>query len=254
MAYDDQCIALTFFTCPRLPYFSNPNVTYGGVATGTASYKNNALTLNNTAKAIAAYKATSALHPVPPLYADVPSGTPFFGYVQSVGQAQYAGGCAAGMYCPSSYVTRRQMAAFLERVKRAANYNPVAAGNVFADVPAGAQFAGYIEALKADGITSGCTATTYCPDDPVRRDQMAKFILKAKCGSAYVPAARVSIFTDVPTGSAFANYVMKLSVLGITAGCTATTYCPAGYVTRDAMAKFLERSFAFGYPTEACTP
>ncbi len=253
MAYDDRCRAMYLDTCPRVPYFSNPNVSYGA-ATGTANYNNNALTLNNTAKVVAAYRATSALHPITPLYTDVPSGTSFFGYVQSVGQAQYASGCAAGLYCPTTYVTRRQMAAFLEREKHAANYSPAATGTVFTDVPAGAQFAGYIEALKADGITSGCTATTYCPDNPVRRDQMAKFVLKAKCGAAYVPGHRVSTFTDVPTGSAFADYIMKLSSLQITSGCTASTYCPAAYVSRDAMAKFLERALAFGYPTEACTP
>jgi ethanolamine utilization microcompartment shell protein EutL len=33
--------------------------------------------------------------------------------------------------------------------------------------------------MKQFGITSGCTAPTYCPDDPVMRGQMAVFIMRS---------------------------------------------------------------------------
>ena len=36
-----------------------------------------------------------------------------------------------------------------------------------------------IEALAASGITSGCTATTFCPGNPVTRGQMAVFLASA---------------------------------------------------------------------------
>jgi hypothetical protein len=49
----------------------------------------------------------------------------------------------------------------------------------FADVPASDFGYQYIEALKASGITGGCTETTFCPDNPVTRRQMAIFIAKA---------------------------------------------------------------------------
>jgi hypothetical protein len=32
--------------------------------------------------------------------------------------------------------------------------------------------------MKQFGIASGCTATTYCPDDPVTHCQMAIFIMR----------------------------------------------------------------------------
>lgn len=41
----------------RIPYFSNPDVSYLGVATGTST-KNNALTLNNTASLVSAFRST----------------------------------------------------------------------------------------------------------------------------------------------------------------------------------------------------
>ena len=42
-------------SCPRLMYFSNPNVTYSGMATGTST-QNNALALNNTANTVANFR------------------------------------------------------------------------------------------------------------------------------------------------------------------------------------------------------
>ena len=57
---------------------------------------------------------------------------------------------------------------------------PVApAAATFSDVPVGAQFRREIEALAASGITAGCTATTFCPDNFVTRRQMAAFFGRA---------------------------------------------------------------------------
>ncbi len=36
-----------------------------------------------------------------------------------------------------------------------------------------------IDALAASGITKGCTTTSFCPNDPVARDQMASFLTRA---------------------------------------------------------------------------
>jgi len=50
----------------------------------------------------------------------------------------------------------------------------------FADVPTTHPFFPWIEALAASGITNGCgNGTTFCPDAPVTRSQMAKFLAVA---------------------------------------------------------------------------
>ncbi len=49
----------------------------------------------------------------------------------------------------------------------------------FSDVPTDYWAFQWIEALKASGITVGCTPSTYCPEDPVTRAQMAVFLAKA---------------------------------------------------------------------------
>jgi hypothetical protein len=49
----------------------------------------------------------------------------------------------------------------------------------FTDVPKTAQFFREVEALAASGITSGCTATTFCPESFVTRRQLAAFLARA---------------------------------------------------------------------------
>jgi len=63
--------------------------------------------------------------------------------------------------------------------RRAVSPAPPAAS--FNDVPTTHPFFQYIEALKASGITGGCSAAPplYCPDNPVTRGQMAVFLAKA---------------------------------------------------------------------------
>ncbi|WP_456375413.1 S-layer homology domain-containing protein [Thiolapillus sp.] len=56
--------------------------------------------------------------------------------------------------------------------------SPAPATATFSDVPTTHQFFREIEALADSGITSGCSATQYCPDDPVTRGQMAVFLAK----------------------------------------------------------------------------
>ncbi|WP_456445250.1 S-layer homology domain-containing protein [Thiolapillus sp.] len=57
--------------------------------------------------------------------------------------------------------------------------SPAPATATFNDVSSSHPFFQYIEALAASGITSGCSATNYCPDDPLTRGQMAVFLSKA---------------------------------------------------------------------------
>ena len=77
-------------------------------------------------------------------------------------------------YCPDDPVTRGEMAAFLGRGFTL----PASDVDAFTDDEASV-FEADIDALAASGITKGCTATEFCPDDPVARDQMASFLTRA---------------------------------------------------------------------------
>ncbi len=124
----------------------------------------------------------------------------------------------------------------------------------FADVPVSSPFHDDIIAIATDGITGGCSGSDYCPTLPVRRDQMAAFLLKAEHGSAYTPPACAGIFTDVPCPSPFADWIEQLSAEGVTSGCGTGIYCPSQSVTRAQMAVFLlKTSEGSGYTPPPAT-
>jgi hypothetical protein len=122
-------------------------------------------------------------------------------------------------------------------------YLPPPCAGIFSDVPCPSSFADWIEAFAAAGITGGCGGNLYCPTNPVRRDQMAVFLLKAKYGSGYVPPPCTGVFTDVPCPSTFADWIEQLAAENVTGGCGAGIYCPQTATTRGQMAVFIVKTF-----------
>jgi hypothetical protein len=136
------------------------------------------------------------------------------------------------------------MAVFLLKTTHGPGWTPPAAtGAVFADVPAGAFAAAWIERLAAEGITSGCGGGNFCPSDPVTRGQMSVFLLRAENGPGYLPPPAVGLFADVPAASPFARFIERLAARKITAGCGGGNFCPGDPVTRGQMAAFLVKTF-----------
>jgi hypothetical protein len=169
-------------------------------------------------------------------------------FIETLSFNGVTGGCrvdATGKdYCPDDPVTRAQMAVFLERGIKGSTFAPPNIPATFLDT-VGHWAMIWIEALKADGITSGCLAGYYCPDYPTTRAQMAVFLLKSKYGATYAPPAvgGSTNFTDVPVNYWAAAWIKQLAAEGITGGCGAGVYCPENSVTRAQMAVFLVRTF-----------
>src|SRR6266540_6920809 len=184
---------------------------------------------------------------IPSTFVDVPFSYWSHDWIERLYNAGITGGCGTNplVYCPTSSVTRDQMAVFLLRGIHGKTYTPPAAtGTVFSDVPTSYWAASWIERLAAEGITGGCGTGIYCPNTIVTRDQMAVFLLRAEHGSGYVPpAATGTVFSDVPTSYWAASWIERLAAEGITGGCGTGVYCPTSSVTRDQMAVFLVRTF-----------
>ena len=138
--------------------------------------------------------------------ADVASGVDY--YVQRLISNQITAGCGTEasvygvdlngdgdmtdlVYCPSASITRAQMAIFISRAVLGGDPPAVGSGpggswnctdglpNHFTDVPDGVFYCPHVHWMWANNITGGCTATTYCPGDPVLRAQMAIFLQRA---------------------------------------------------------------------------
>ena len=90
------------------------------------------------------------------------------------------------------------------------------------------------------GITDGCptVGVLTCPELAVTRDEMAQFLWRFRDTPL---ATMASSFDDVAADVSYGPAVDWLAEAGITLGCTTTSYCPDGTVTRAEMAAFLWR-------------
>lgn len=172
-----------------------------------------------------------------------------------------SGSASESFCCPGEFVTREDMAVFLERLYRGSSFSPPQATGYFADVPATYCLAGWIEQLRADGITAGCATSParYCPFQAVTRWQMAVFLAKVvgdKRGETPIPASGtangqyydcraggISLFADVPAADNGCRFIHYIYAKSITRGCQGEgeplRYCPDQLIPREQMAVFL---------------
>jgi S-layer homology domain len=113
----------------------------------------------------------------------------------------------------------------------------------FLDVNTSTPFYNDILKIARRRVTVGCGGGNYCPNDPVNREQMAAFIIKA-LGNFNPPTPTSQRFTDVPPSDVFYNFVEQMAVLQITVGCNPdhTLYCPGDTVPHEQMATFIVRA------------
>ena len=176
-------------------------------------------------------------------FLDVPPSQQFYSYVTTLVTSKITVGVGGGNYGVDAPTLRQQMAVFILKAKHGLCYTPPPCVGLFPDVPCSSNFAPWIEAMFNEGITGGCGGGNFCPTNPVRRDQMAVFLLKGEHGSSYVPPTCTGIFGDVPCPSQFANWIEQLSAEMITGGCGGGNYCPGANNTRGQMAVFITKTF-----------
>jgi len=179
-------------------------------------------------------------------FLDVPGGQQFYLYVTTLVRNAITVGVGGGNYGVTAPTLRQQLAVFLLKAKYGLCYTPPpCTTQIFTDVPCSSGFAPWINELVAEGVTGGCgSGTTFCPADPVKRQQMAVLLLRTFEGAGYAPPACVTAtFTDVPCSSNFAPWIYELVARNITGGCGTGIYCPGDPATRGQMAVFLTKTF-----------
>jgi hypothetical protein len=138
------------------------------------------------------------------LFFDILPSDVFCKHVHYLAAQNVTLGCGGFKFCPGSTVTRDAMASFIAKAVvapqggagvpetfsqsgRSYSCNAASPNIHFTDVPASHPFCKHIHFLWAKGIVSGCSATQYCPGDPVNRDAMAKFIANGFALQLYGP-------------------------------------------------------------------
>lgn len=143
-------------------------------------------------------------------------------------------------YCPSSNVTRAQIAAM---IVRAFDLTDDGGKDWFVDDD-GTWYEDSANKLAAAGITRGCNAPTFdrfCGDDDTTRGQFAAFLTRAY---GYTDPGPGDWFIDDDT-SIFEDDIDKIAQAGVTLGCNPPTndrFCPNNKVRRDQLASFLTRA------------
>jgi len=165
--------------------------------------------------------------------------SPFEVEIERLAELGITAGCnppTNDRYCPSTQVTRGQLAAFLVRALE------LPAGTRSFQDTVGGLFEDDVAALAEAGVTAGCNPPAndrFCPGDVVTRGQMAAFVVRA----LELPAGSTG-FVDT-AGGIFADAASALAAADITRGCNPPAndrYCPSQVVTRGQMAAFLVRA------------
>jgi len=180
---------------------------------------------------------------------DVPSSNPFDKYIHAIAGAKITQGYL-GNFNPATNMPRHLMARWLLLGRYGPTYSPPPCqGNIFADVDCeNTPNADWIEDLYNKGITTGCATNPlrYCPNDPVKRQQMAIFLIRAKepNPATYTPPPCTGIFSDVPCPSFFADWIEELYHRGVTQGCGGTNFCPQQFTLKQQMSAFVQRNWS----------
>ncbi|MEO8356949.1 MAG: S8 family serine peptidase [Chloroflexota bacterium] len=164
-----------------------------GITTGCSQSPKKYCPLNNVTRgemAVFVERAMGNYSPTPNptgMFTDLPyPGLEFFTpFIEEFYNDGITTGCTMNplKYCPQNYVTRGEMAVFIERALGNFTPTPNPTG-MFADVPYAGQpasFQAFIEEFYNDGITTGCAVNPlkYCPQNKVTRQEMAVFIVRA---------------------------------------------------------------------------
>jgi len=259
-------------TTPDPIIINNPNAVYpdilpAAIQTCTSCYSITAPLANRTAThwdvTVRESPACSAcstswyefLYHIGSSFTDVPISNIFYSYIETLLHSGVTAGCTGTTFCPSSTVTRDQMAKFIcasMNKKKPGSCTPATCTGIFTDVTAANIFCPYIEALYTAGVVNGCLASplSYCPANTVQRQQMAKFMCNAM--NTIIPgscpiASCTAMFDDVQPSNVFCSYIEGLYNAGVISGCQSSPmlYCPANLLSRSQMAKFLVTAFGF---------
>ena len=168
---------------------------------------------------------------------DVPNNAYFYEAVKWAVENGITTGVGNNLFAPEQPCTRAQIVTFLWRA--AGSPEPKGAASGMTDVVSGSYYEKAVAWAIENGITTGTTTTTFSPDATCTRAQAVTFLaraLKAKAASA-------AEFSDVPTGSYFADAVAWAAANGVTEGIGGGLFGSDNDCTRGQIVTFLYRAY-----------
>ena len=112
-----------------------------------------------------------------------------------------------------------------------------ASASQFSDLTAGSWYYEAVRSALKNGLMNGTSAHTFSPDAPMTRAMLVTILWRM----AGQPSAKTSPFTDVVSGSWYAQAVHWAYDRGIVTGVSETAFAPNEPVTREALVTILYR-------------
>ena len=168
---------------------------------------------------------------------DVPNNAYFYEAVKWAVENGITTGVGNDLFAPEQPCTRAQIVTFLWRA--AGSPEPKGAASGMTDVVSGSYYEKAVAWAIENGITTGTTTSTFSPAATCTRAQAVTFLaraLKAKAASA-------AEFSDVPTGSYFADAVAWAAANGVTEGIGGGLFGSDNDCTRGQIVTFLYRAY-----------
>lgn len=174
-------------------------------------------------------------------FADVKSGDWYYSAVAFVYNKGYFSGTAETAFSPNTSMTRAMLATVLHRVS---GLETAANGETFTDVPAGLWYSDGIAWASANGVVNGMGDGTFCPDQPVTREQLVTMLYRYQTSRKGNISAKGSLL-DYPDGGIVADWAqdaMKWAVgAELVKGRDTGHLDPKGTATRAEVATILQR-------------
>ena len=173
-------------------------------------------------------------------FRDVPSSQWYYGAVVFCYNNGYMTGDSATAFKPNGTVTRAQVAQVLYNLK--ANRDPATAAinaMPFQDVPKNQWYAKAVAWCWANGVTSGTSATTFEPNAPVTREQLAVLFYNAE-GAPSASQIKASRYNDWSRVSSWARNGVAWAInSGLISGTGNNTIDPRATAPRCQLAQIL---------------
>ena len=174
-------------------------------------------------------------------FTDVPQGHWAGDAVQYVYENNLMGGTDSTTFSPNNTTTRGMIVTVLYRLT-----GEPASGTAsqFTDVAAGAWYAKAVAWAASRDIVNGTSATTFSPNSPITREQLAAILYRFAQHMGYDTEGQADLsgFTDLAQVSTYAREAMAWCVdAGLLSGTSPTTLSPRGQATRAQTAAVLMR-------------
>lgn len=178
-------------------------------------------------------------------FTDVAESAWYFPYVRDAYWLEMMNGTSKTTFDPESPTTRAMVVQVLYNLSGRPSY---AYGQVFNDVTGGLWYFDAIGWARTGGVCNGTSETTFSPNDPVTREQLATFLYRyaTLCGFYCSTDGNLAAFTDNDKISVYARDAMAWAVgAGIINGKSPTTVEPGSHATRAEIATMLCRLTEF---------